>query len=92
MFFIEGRTGHFVSMTAKKQRDGAQRQLAYPANAETRNVIQRVKGKLIDNSLIKEVNLAQLGFFESIIYLVSILTIRPHEWGTRTRFGCPLFR
>jgi hypothetical protein len=29
-------------MPAKKQRDGTHRQLACPANAETRNMIQRV--------------------------------------------------
>jgi Short C-terminal domain len=28
-------------MLAKKQRDGTHRQLAYPANAETRKMIQR---------------------------------------------------
>ncbi len=35
-------TGLFVSFPAKKQRDGSDRQLAYPANAETRMMIQRV--------------------------------------------------
>jgi stage V sporulation protein G len=39
---IEGPAGLFVSMPAKKQRDGTHRQLAYPANAETRIMIQRV--------------------------------------------------
>jgi stage V sporulation protein G len=39
---IKGPTGLFVSMPAKKQRDGTHRQIAYPANAETRNMIQRV--------------------------------------------------
>jgi stage V sporulation protein G len=39
---IQGPTGLFVSMPAKKQTDGTHRQLAYPANAETRNMIQRV--------------------------------------------------
>jgi stage V sporulation protein G len=38
---IQGPTGLFVSMPAKKQRDGTHRQLAYPANAETRMMIQR---------------------------------------------------
>ena len=32
----------FLSFPAKKQRDGTHRQLAYPANAETRMMIQRV--------------------------------------------------
>jgi DNA-binding cell septation regulator SpoVG len=36
----QGPTGVFVSFPAKKQRDGSQ--LAYPANAETRMMIQRV--------------------------------------------------
>ena len=35
-------TGHFVSMPAKKDRDSTHRQIAYPANAETRIMIQRV--------------------------------------------------
>jgi DNA-binding cell septation regulator SpoVG len=39
---IEGPTGLSVSMPAKKQRDGTDRELAYPANAETRMMIQRV--------------------------------------------------
>jgi stage V sporulation protein G len=38
---IQGPTGLFVSMPAKKQRDGTHRQLAYPANAETRSMIQQ---------------------------------------------------
>ena len=37
-----GPTGPFVSFPAKKQRDGSDQQLAYPANAETRMMIQRV--------------------------------------------------
>jgi hypothetical protein len=39
---IQGPTGLFVSFPAKKQTDGTHRQLAYPANAETRMMIQRV--------------------------------------------------
>jgi stage V sporulation protein G len=39
---LQGPTGLFVSFPAKKQRDGTDRELAYPANAETRNMIQRV--------------------------------------------------
>ena len=39
---IKSTTGLFVSMPAKKQRDGTHRQLAYPANAETRIKIERV--------------------------------------------------
>jgi stage V sporulation protein G len=39
---MQGPTGLFVSFPAKKQRDGTHRQLAYPANAETRMMIQRV--------------------------------------------------
>ena len=39
---IRGATGLFVSFPAKKQRDGSHRQLAYPANAETRMMFQRV--------------------------------------------------
>jgi stage V sporulation protein G len=38
---IQGPTGPFVSMPAKKQRDGTHRQIACPANAETRMMIQR---------------------------------------------------
>jgi stage V sporulation protein G len=38
---IKGPTGLFVSFPSKKQRDGGHRQLAYPANAETRMMIQR---------------------------------------------------
>jgi stage V sporulation protein G len=37
---IRSTTGHFVSMPAKKQRDGTHRQLAYLANAQTRRMIQ----------------------------------------------------
>jgi len=29
-------------MPSRKQRDGTHRQIAYPANAETRNIIQRI--------------------------------------------------
>jgi stage V sporulation protein G len=39
---VKGPTGLFVSFPAKKQRDGSHRQLAYPANAETRMMFQRV--------------------------------------------------
>ena len=39
---IQGPTGLFVSFPAKKQRDGTHRDIAFPANAETRNMIQRV--------------------------------------------------
>ena len=39
---IKSTTGHFVSMPSRKQRDGTHRQIAYPANAETRNIIQRI--------------------------------------------------
>jgi len=39
---MQGPTGLFVSFPAKKQRDGSDRQLAYPANAETRIMIQRL--------------------------------------------------
>jgi DNA-binding cell septation regulator SpoVG len=39
---MQGPTGLFVSFPAKKQRDGSDRQLAYPANAETRMLFQRV--------------------------------------------------
>jgi DNA-binding cell septation regulator SpoVG len=39
---IRSTTGHFVSMPAKKQMDGTHRQVAYPANTETRNLSQRL--------------------------------------------------
>ena len=39
---MQGPTGLFVSLPAKKQRDGSDRQLAYPANAETRILFERV--------------------------------------------------
>src|SRR6266446_1383501 len=39
---IKGPTKLFVSMPNKKQRDGTHRQLAYPASADTRMMIQRV--------------------------------------------------
>jgi DNA-binding cell septation regulator SpoVG len=39
---MQGPTGLFVSFPAKKQRDGSDRQLVYPANAETRMLFQRV--------------------------------------------------
>ena|GEM_PF-3540501 len=39
---IQGPTGLFVSFPAKKQRDGSDRQLAYPANVEARMMFQRV--------------------------------------------------
>jgi stage V sporulation protein G len=38
---IQGPTGLFVSFPAKKLSDGTHRQLAYPANAETRMMIRR---------------------------------------------------
>jgi stage V sporulation protein G len=39
---VKGPTGLFVSFPSKKQRDGSHRQLAYPANAETRMKMQQV--------------------------------------------------
>ena len=39
---VKGPTGLFVSFPAKPQRDGTHRQLAYPADAETRMKMQRV--------------------------------------------------
>ena len=39
---IKGTTGYFVSMPAKKQPDGTHWDIAYPANDETRNIMQRV--------------------------------------------------
>jgi stage V sporulation protein G len=39
---VKGPSGLFVSFPAKKQRDGTHRQLAYPANAETRMKMQQV--------------------------------------------------
>jgi len=39
---IESPTGLYISMPAKKQTDGTHWQIAYPANAESRNMIQRV--------------------------------------------------
>ena len=39
---VKGPTGLFVSFPSKPQRDGTHRQLAYPANAETRNTVQQV--------------------------------------------------
>ena len=39
---MQGPTGLFVSFPAKKQSNGSDRQLAYPANAETRMLFQRV--------------------------------------------------
>jgi stage V sporulation protein G len=38
---IKGPTGLFISFPSKKQRDGSYRDLAFPANAETRMMIQR---------------------------------------------------
>jgi len=38
---ISGPTGLFVSMPAKKQTDGTHWDIAYPANDETRNMIQQ---------------------------------------------------
>jgi stage V sporulation protein G len=38
---IKSTMGLFVSFPAKKQRDGTYRDLAFPANAKTRMMIQR---------------------------------------------------
>ena len=38
---IQGPTGLFISFPAKKQRDGTHRDIAFPANAETRMMIQQ---------------------------------------------------
>jgi stage V sporulation protein G len=38
---IKGPTGLFISFPSEKQRDGTDRDLAFPANAETRMMIQR---------------------------------------------------
>jgi stage V sporulation protein G len=39
---IKSSTGLFVSMPARKQKDGSHRYIAYPANTEIRKNIQRV--------------------------------------------------
>jgi stage V sporulation protein G len=39
---IQGPTGLFLSFPTKKLRDGTYWDIAFPANAETRNMIQRV--------------------------------------------------
>jgi stage V sporulation protein G len=39
---IKGTTGLLVWMPTKKQSDGTHRDIAYPINTETRNMIQRV--------------------------------------------------
>ena len=38
---MQGPTGLFVSFPAKKQRAGTYLDIAFPANAETRNMIQK---------------------------------------------------
>ena len=38
---IKGPTGLFISFPSKKQRDGTYRDLAFPANAETRQILQQ---------------------------------------------------
>src|SRR5262245_32189890 len=38
---IKGPTGLFISFPSKKQRDGSYRDLAFPANGETRMMIQQ---------------------------------------------------
>jgi stage V sporulation protein G len=38
---IKGTTGYFVSMPSRKQRDGTRQAIAYPANAETRDMIEQ---------------------------------------------------
>jgi stage V sporulation protein G len=37
---IKGPEGLFISFPAKKQRDGTHWDIAFPANAETRQIIQ----------------------------------------------------
>jgi stage V sporulation protein G len=39
---IKSRAGLLVSIPSRKQRDGTDWDMAYPANDETRNMIQRV--------------------------------------------------
>ena len=38
---IKGTKGYFISMPSRKQRDGTRQAIAYPANAETRNMIEQ---------------------------------------------------
>ena len=38
---IKGPTGLFISFPARKQSDGTYRDIAFPANAETRRMIQQ---------------------------------------------------
>ena len=54
----QGPTGLFISFPAKKQRDGTHRQLAYPGNAETRMMIQRI---ILENQVTDESQTATLG-------------------------------
>ena len=42
IIIVKGPTGLSISFPAKKQWDGSHRDLAFPANAETRMMIQRV--------------------------------------------------
>jgi len=55
---IQVPTWLFVSFPAKKQRDGTHRQLAYPGNAETRMMIQRM---ILENQVTDESQTATLG-------------------------------
>lgn len=48
---VKGPTGLFISFPVKKQRDGTHRDLAFPANAETRMMIQRVYWRNTRNGL-----------------------------------------
>jgi stage V sporulation protein G len=38
---MQGRTGLFVSFPARRESDGTQRDIAFPADAETRRVIEQ---------------------------------------------------
>ena len=38
---MQGPTGLFLSFPTKKLRDGTQRDIAFPANAETRRIIEQ---------------------------------------------------
>jgi DNA-binding cell septation regulator SpoVG len=94
---VKGPTELFVSFPAKKQRDGTHRDVAFPANAETRVMIQRVilaeyekivaesdpksQGKIINNGRLLSPNLPPV--WRPLFIVLSELSLKAVFCGCR---------
>lgn len=50
---IQGHTGLFVAMPAKKRKDGTFRDIAHPVNHETRDILEKIVLKAYEETLAR---------------------------------------